>query len=165
MSLLTLIMMTIISSCDRFGWKDRIYDTSPDSSFVVQTVKATINPHFTSYLEVKEYQTRSIELFSMDETFRNIPEETLRNITSVCLKKDTYITKQDIVNEYLSNRGVYDNLPPPIVQESAKEIVQSNDESKAIDKERHPRASEEYRLYRVDTIEGKATELYIKYTK
>lgn len=49
------------------------------------------------------------------DAFREIPEATLQNVTSLLLRTRPYITIKDIVNEYLTNQQIYDNIQPNAV--------------------------------------------------
>lgn len=49
------------------------------------------------------------------DTFRDIPDETLQNVTNILLRTRPCITIKDIVNEYLANQNIYDNIQPNAV--------------------------------------------------
>lgn len=120
----------------------------PDSVYVAQLVENYINPSFTSINDVLIYRNNSVEMTQIDELFQSLPEETLRNVTGVCLKQKTSITKRDIVTEYRINKDIYDNLPP------AKE-------EKIIREEQKTAENKVSVTYRTDTVDGKPVKTKI----
>ena len=56
-------------------------------------------------------QSNLIHNYEVDSIFRQLPAKVLTDVTSVLLKRTTNVTKSDIIDEYLTNRAVYDNLP------------------------------------------------------
>ena len=61
-----------------------------------------------------DHQELVIEVQYVD-TFREIPDETLQNVTNILLRTRPCITIKDIVNEYLANQNIYDNIQPNAV--------------------------------------------------
>ena len=61
-----------------------------------------------------DHQELVIEVRYVD-TFRDIPDETLQNVVNILLRTRPCITIKDIVNEYLANQNIYDNIQPNAV--------------------------------------------------
>jgi hypothetical protein len=106
-AMLLTVMLTIpLASCEQVG-----SITRPKNDAGTKVLKEIINPDFTSVNDVLVYHSNIVEEYLIDETFRDMPQELLCNIATVCLKKVTPVTKKDIVYEYLAHQEVYDNLP------------------------------------------------------
>ena len=99
-----------LSSCD-----NPVLKTTPKvkTADVQLCLDSIVNPVLDSYSEVLELQEELKTNAFIDSVFCSIPKATLRNVSSVILKKMHYVTKDDIVSEWLTNRQIYDNLPPP----------------------------------------------------
>lgn len=83
-----------------------------------------------SLVDVFSLRQEMIDENRIDSTFLAMDDGPLSNVVAVLLKRGGPITKDDIVNEYLAGRAVYDNLPPntnqaPMVQSDA--TTTSND--------------------------------------
>ena len=83
-----------------------------------------------SLADVFALRQSMIDESRIDSTFLAMDSGPLSNIVGVLLNRGVPITKDDIVNEYLAGRAVYDNLPPntnqaPMVQSNA--TTTSND--------------------------------------
>lgn len=65
-----------------------------------------------SLADVFALRQSMIDESRIDSTFLAIDDGPLSNAVAVLLKRGGPITKDDIVNEYLAGRSVYDNLPP-----------------------------------------------------
>lgn len=81
-------------------------------------VQGTIS--LTSLTDVFQLRQSMMDESRIDSTFLAIDDGPLSNVTSVLLKRNGFTTKDDIVNEYIAGRAVYDNLPPN------ESMVQSN---------------------------------------
>ena len=99
-----------LSSCD-----NPVLKTTPKvkTADVQLCLDSIVNPVLGSYSEALELQEELLTNAFIDSVFCSIPKETLKNVTSVVLKKLHYVTKDDIVSEFMTNRQIYDNLPPP----------------------------------------------------
>ena len=65
-----------------------------------------------SLADVFALRQSMIDESRIDSTFLAIDDGPLSNAVAVLLKRGGPVTKDDIVNEYLAGRSVYDNLPP-----------------------------------------------------
>lgn len=65
-----------------------------------------------SLVDVFALRQTMIDENRIDSTFLAMDDGPLSNVVAVMLKRGGPITKDDIVNEYLAGRSVYDNLPP-----------------------------------------------------
>lgn len=65
-----------------------------------------------SLVDVFNLRQEMIDENRIDSTFLAMDDGPLSNVVAVMLKRGGPITKDDIVNEYLAGRSVYDNLPP-----------------------------------------------------
>lgn len=65
-----------------------------------------------SLVDVFNLRQEMIDENRIDSTFLAMNDGPLSNVVAVLLKRGGPITKDDIVNEYLAGRSVYDNLPP-----------------------------------------------------
>ena len=83
-----------------------------DKNNIVKVVEEHNNPVMSSYDEVLSFQNIIKENYKIDEQFRSMPSDILENVVTVCLNKQTTVTKKEIVAEYLANSQVYDNLKP-----------------------------------------------------
>lgn len=95
-----------------------------DSSVVTAQVSDNSTPVLTSLTDVFQLRQVMIDESRIDSTFLAIPDGPLSNVVSVLLKRGGPVTKDEIVNEYIAGRSVYDNLPPnntqaPTVQSDA----------------------------------------------
>lgn len=149
-----------MSSCDKLKSVNPIGET-PDSVYVAKYVEAIVNPTFNSVQELKMLQSRLIEEYSIDETFRLMPGEVLTNVATVCLKKDPLATKKDIVSEYLSNRAVYDNLPEKAESSLHNNPNEATESPTAMEEQQKPVGQVSYR-HVIDTINGKPVKVCIK---
>lgn len=161
MALMACVMTAVLDSCDRFGWNNPPCN-AVDSVYVAEYVDSAMDPLFASPEEIMQYQAASIDEASVDETFRQMPVDVLLNVSTVCLKKDAVTSKKDIVEEYLANRAIYDNLPPDSNSSTTSQSDQHGSTNDVSAKEEHSRPAEKYTLYKVDTVNGSKVELYIK---
>lgn len=88
-----------------------------DSVMIDQRVTDAMNPSFTSVEELKVFQQKCIEDYSLDSAFRAMPIETLINVAGVVLNKTGHVCKKSVVGEFKQNSDVYNNLPPQTQQE------------------------------------------------
>jgi hypothetical protein len=119
-----------------------------------------MNPYFTSSAEVIEYQNYLIEERSSDEVFLAMPEDVLANVTTVCLKKFEYVTKNDIVDEYRANKSIYDSLSDGA---SSKTETDAKNKTPVVEEQaQSPKPSSTSYRYETDTVNGKPLKVVIK---
>jgi hypothetical protein len=95
-----------------------------DSSVVTAQVSDNSTKVLTSLTDVFQLRQTMIDENRIDSTFLALPDGVLSNVVSVLLQRGGPVTKDEIVNEYIAGRSVYDNLPPnntqaPTVQSDA----------------------------------------------
>lgn len=94
-----------------------------DSSVVTAQVSDNNTQVLTSLTDVFQLRQMMVDESRIDSTFLAIPDGPLSNVVSVLLKRGGPVTKDEIVNEYIAGRSVYDNLPPntqaPTIQSDA----------------------------------------------
>ena len=123
--LLIASLVTIgISSCGKkdvfgLGSGDRVTEEYVDST-VAAGVQNYINPLFNDVDEVLTFRTKYLEGQAIDDVFNTMPEEVLKNVASVCIKREGHVSKRGIVYEYRANKDVYNNLPSP---DSTKSVL------------------------------------------
>ena len=129
---LCCMMFTI--SCDRINGTVRSSQT--DSLFVAEQVDAQLNPAFKNAADLIDYQQCMIEEISMNDTFLSMPPNVIANVATVCINKNGSVTIKSLVEEYMKNQDVYDNLsgnlipptqdtiaPPPATEEQQLPVV------------------------------------------
>lgn len=114
MACLALTGTYLMSSCENsgsfFGDKDGVTQEYVDSTVAV-AAQNLINPLFNNVDDVLAFKAKSLEGQAIDDAFNTMPEEILKNVASVCIKREGHVSKRTIVYEYRANRSVYDNLP------------------------------------------------------
>ena len=113
LSLMLLFATTVILvSCKQLGINSPgdNYDTS-DSVQVAEYVNRAVNPSIMDVTEALSLKQQMLEKQSIDSAFVSLSDATIRNVVSVLLKKNSFIHKKDIINEYRRCQNVYDNLP------------------------------------------------------
>lgn len=103
---------------------DRFIPHTFDSSAVTAQVSDNSAKTLTSLTDVFQLRQTMIDENRIDSTFLSLPDGVLSNVVSVLLQRGGPISKDEIVNEYIAGRSVYDNLPPnntqaPTVQSDA----------------------------------------------
>ena len=113
---LCLVMLSCVaftvSSCDyvEFGKTSKILEK--DSLMIAKEFKALQNPEFKTVDEMVSYVSDLKQSYTADSIFRTIPEENLKEIAGVVLKREGYLDKSLIVEEYKENYDkVYKYLP------------------------------------------------------
>ena len=111
------LMSIGFNSCgknDVFGLnhEDRVTEEYVDST-VAAGVQNYINPLFNSVDDVLAFRTKYLEGQAIDDVFNTMPENVLKNVASVCIKREGHVSKRGIVYEYRANANVYNNLPSP----------------------------------------------------
>lgn len=163
--MLFLMAMTLVtlSSCKNWPGHRSLNNDSADSTMIAERVEAIINPQFSSVDELIEFRQQTEVGYAIDSTFRVIPEDVLKNVAEVMLKKGVIITKKSVVEEYRAHNGVYDNLPvqpSTEIKDSTKSIdLNATDLGTRQDKE--DVFSTTFRFI-TDTIDGKPVKVQIK---
>lgn len=102
---------TALLSCE--GGPKLLHPTPLKAADVEVALDSIVNPVFMSYSDVIECQKTLKTNMFVDSVFMTMPPDIIKNVYSVVSKKINYVQKSDIVGEFLSNRQIYDNLPPP----------------------------------------------------
>ena len=112
MLLVAAIGTMFLMSCNKLGVSSPgdNYDTS-DSAMVAEYVSSVVNPTMLDVTEALSLKKSMLEEQSIDSAFLSLPDNTIRNVVTVLLKKNTAIHKKDIVEAYRANKSIYDNLP------------------------------------------------------
>ena len=118
--ILTVILSVVATIAVIQATGDRFLPKTFDSADV--TAQLDVTPAtLQSLTDVYQLRQNMMDESRIDSTFLAIPDGPLSNVVSVLLKRNGFTTKDDIVNEYVTGRAVYDNLPPtaPTVQSNA----------------------------------------------
>ena len=124
-------------------------------------VEAIVNPDMGSVKEVVDLQSTLLSNAHVDSVFMSIPELTLIDVATVTLKSTPTVNKKAIVDAYLKDRNIYDNLPAkdadkpdakPIEKPLKIELV---DESSTKVTEAPPTRVEENGSYKDTVIDGR----------
>lgn len=118
----------------------------PDTTLVKSLVQDAVNPNFTSVAEVLDFQDDLCGEVQVNDFFIETPPDIVANVAKVCIKKFGSAKKRDIVNEYLRNQTVYDNLVP----DDAKQETAMEEQQKPVEK---PNGHTTIRV-ESDTIDG-----------
>lgn len=124
-------------------------------------VEAIVNPDMSSVKEVVDLQSTLLSNAHIDSVFMSIPELTLIDVATVTLKNTSTVNKKSIVDAYLANRNIYDNLPPNDAKPDAKPIekpltkIELVDESSTKVTEAPPTRVEENGSYKDTVIDGR----------
>lgn len=94
-------------------------------SAVAAGVQNYINPLFSSVDEVLVFKDLTAEGQAVDDAFNAMPEDVLKNVAAVCIKREGHISKRGIVYEYRANSAVYNNLPTS-TDTTSKDTVTAN---------------------------------------
>ena len=78
---------------------------------IVKCVQNTINPLFSTVDEVLSFRSKTLEGLAIEDEFNNMPEQVLKTVASVIIKREGHASRRSIVYEYKANKQVYDNLP------------------------------------------------------
>ena len=103
-----------LASCDN-PRVNRLTPAKVNKAVVQDCLDSIVNPVFTSVNDAFELQKQLVTNAFIDSVFMSMPQDILKNVTTVMMKKRAYVTKDDIVGEFLQNRQIYENLPatPP----------------------------------------------------
>lgn len=111
MLLVATIGIMFLASCDKFVKSPGDnYDTA-DSVQIAEYVTSVVNPTMLDVTEALSLKNHMLEEQAIDSAFLSLSDNTIRNVVTVLLKKNTAIHKKDIVEAYRANSNIYDNLP------------------------------------------------------
>jgi hypothetical protein len=170
LSLMLVAAMGIIllGSCERLGIKSPgdNYDTS-DSAQVAEYVNHAVNPSIMDIAEALSLKQQMLEKQSIDSAFVSLSDATIRNVASVLLKKNSFIHKKDIIDEYRRCQNVYDNLPTDIkataVDKTATDLgTRQSGGNDSTDPASSSNVISNNLSFRTDTIAGKPTRVKIQ---
>lgn len=167
--LVTAMGIILLGSCERLGIKSPgdNYDTS-DSAQVAEYVNRAVNPSIMDITEALSLKQQMLEKQSIDSAFVSLSDATIRNVASVLLKKNSFIHKVDIVEEYLRCQNVYDNLPSDTkvsdVDKTATDLGTRQDtgSTSANNGGNTNRVLSNSYSYRTDTVNGKPVRVRIQ---
>ena len=114
---------TALLSCE--GGPKLLPSTKVKAADVEVALDSIVNPMFTSYSDVIECQKTLKTNAFIDSVFLAMPPSIIKNVYTVLSKKITFVQKSDIVGEFLSNRQIYDNLPPPSPDDTTANVNQT----------------------------------------
>lgn len=154
---LATVVSFLSTSCENVCGQQTCTCEPADSFEIAAQMYAVTNPSFASVQEVTEFQSKLIEQYSVDEIFRLLPQDVLRNIATVCLKRDSRITKADIVLEYRANYEIYNSLFEPTVETTDTTITET-----AVEEQQLPAPTSVSYYYKIDTIDGKPVKVLVK---
>ena len=119
--IVSAIISTLATLCAIKYAGHKFLPTTFDSSVATaQMDMQSCQEQLKSLTDVFQLRQSMMDESRIDSTFLAIDDGPLSNVVSVLLKRNGFTTKDDIVNEYVSGRAVYDNLPPsPTVQSNA----------------------------------------------
>jgi hypothetical protein len=98
-----------LSSCENPVIKGPTVKTAD----IQNCLDSIVNPILDSFDGAYELQQELASNAFIDSVYCSLDKETLKNVYTVVSKKLHYVTKGDVVGEFLKNRQIYDNLPPP----------------------------------------------------
>ena len=121
---LCLIMLSCVaftvSSCDYFEFGKTSKILEKDSLMIAKEFKALQNPEFKTVDEMVSYVSDLKQSYTADSIFRTIPEENLKEIAGVVLKREGYLDKSLIVEEYKEN---YDKVYKYLQDKKKEETI------------------------------------------
>lgn len=151
----------ILDGCS--GGKLRaIFSEEEKTETATSAVEAIVNPDMGSVKEVIDLQSTLLSNAHIDSVFMSIPELTLIDVATVTLKSTPTVNKKAIVDAYLKDRNIYDNLPAkdadkPDAKPVEKPItkIELVDESSTNVTEAPPTGVEENGSYKDTVIDGR----------
>lgn len=173
-ALLTVSASSTLTSCTDMP---EYFTPSIDKAQVQACVDSIVNPEFMTINDVYELQETMLSNAFIDSVFMSMDKETLKNVSSVVLKRLHHVTKDDIVGEFLQHQDIYVSLPPPDASNAtsstpttAQNLESPGDKESAestviprIRSDGKKAASTSYQ-YKDTTIDGKHADIVIKTT-
>lgn len=102
---------TALLSCE--GGPKLLPSAKVKAADIETALDSVVNPIFMTYSDVIQCQKTLKTNMFIDSVFMAMSPDIIKNVFSVVAKKIDHVQKSDIVGEFLSNRQIYDNLPPP----------------------------------------------------
>ena len=84
-----------------------------DKGQVSLCLDSIVNPTFDEFSDVIECQQMLLHNAMIDSVLLRLPSKTLKDVYTVLSKKKTLIQKSDIVEAFLADQDIYNNLPQP----------------------------------------------------
>ena len=127
------------------------------------------NPTFNTVDEAVIAQDTYIDGMSVDSVFCSLKPSTLKRVADVCINKNRFTDKKDIVREYLKNINVYNNMSDSVAPPSTKDDKSTATDSGGSDVTKVDGSdgkvfSTEY-SYHTDTVDGKPVKVQTKVEK
>lgn len=82
-----------------------------------------LTAQFSSASEVASIQDELSWEVSCTNVFRDIPRPAVENVVNILLRTRQHVTIYDVVQEYLNNKNVYDNIVPDAVIENPDPVA------------------------------------------
>ena len=125
--LIAAIGLIACCGCENLGIKKtEVIDKEYADSIIAESIQNYTNPLFMSVDEAIEFRNLTVDSNTIDQAFLEMPEDVLRNVVSVCLKRDGYASKRSIIYEYRANAEVYNNLPKSTAKPTNDTIKNQN---------------------------------------
>ena len=115
--LLKTVMVCVIAICCVAGTMSCIScskDKQEKQQEFHKLYQKETNPSFASLEEVLLYQEKVQKQFIEDSAFRQMTPQTLEKVVTVLKNTNVVLNKQNIAEQYLQSKKVFDNLTPPI---------------------------------------------------
>ena len=146
---LALVGMAIFQGCSYLP-PDKEEVQTMVQDYADSVIFERLNPVFCTADDVIIYREEISDKLKEDSIFFSLPDKTLRDVATVCIKKTGCCNKRHIVEEYKAHKDVYKNLPatadPPANTNMEGSGVTSVDPEKVI-------IGTDYK-YVTDTIDG-----------
>ena len=166
--LLTAMGIILLGSCERLGISSPgdNYDTS-DSAMVAEYVTSVVNPSVMDVTEALSLKKSMLEEQAIDSAFLSLSDNTIKNVVTVLLKKNSFVKKKDIVEAYRANSNIYDNLPTDPkasnVDKTATDLgTRQNNKNDLSNPGGHDNVISNSYSFRTDTIAGKPIRVKIQ---
>lgn len=114
--LFVALLSAVVAGLVSYGtikYEDSSKEQCVTEAQVKDYVLSVVNPQMTSTSEVYALQETLRNNATTDSVFVSMPYKTLQNVATVVIKQKNSATKDDIVGEFLMNKKIYENLPPP----------------------------------------------------
>lgn len=123
--LLVMAFAITFNSCE--SKTERLKSRLENDSIVAQNaINNYRNPVMSTAEEVLDFRQCSQFDYETDSIFRSIPLPILKNVITVCLNRQNTVQKTDIIDEYLRNKKVYDNLQPKKAAPPDKQVQEDD---------------------------------------
>lgn len=153
-----VVVAYLLTSCDNRHQRTKVNYT--DSLVTVKLIKQSIDPEFKTIEEVSSYRFDLEKKNAYDSIFTHIPLSVLRDVSNVCLNKYGKTSKEGIVQEYISNREIYDNLRK--LNSHYETDVSLNEEPKTIEDLFEKLEQDKKEKSNIDSINNKTSWIILK---